>query len=119
MIAEKYFEEKLKSLELYEPTIDTVKDLIHESKDIFNQSNNESDSLFLDNQNLLKFKFFNKSDKKIKIIINDKIIDREYGDYVYIDNLDNLETLGCIVDNTFDDWIPLFYEQKTNLIIPF
>jgi len=119
MIAEKYFEEKLKSLELYEPPIDTVKDLIHESKDIFNQSNNESYSLFLDNQNLLKFKFFNKSDKKIKIIINDKIIDREYGEYVYIDNLDNLETLGCIVDSTFNNWIPFFYEQKTNLIIPF
>lgn len=118
MIAEKYFEEKLKTIGLYETPTDKVTDLIHESKDIFNVSNNESYDLFLDNQNLLKFKIFNKTDKKIKIIINDKLIEVGYGEYVHLDKMENLDTLGCIVDNIFDNWTLFFYEKKTNLIIP-
>lgn len=116
-IAEKYFEEKLKSFNLYEKPTLSVKDLLHESKDIFNMSQNEEYSVFLDNQKLLRFKFFNKTNKKIKILIDDRIIDRDHGEFVFIEDLSNIEKLGCLVEDRFDNWFTLFKLKRTNSII--
>lgn len=115
-IAEKYFEEKLKSLDLYEKPILHVKDLLHESKDVFNMSQNESYFLFLDTKNLLKFRFINNSDQKIKILINDKVFDRENGEFVFMEEINEIETLGCIVEDNFDNWIPILESKRTNTI---
>ena len=116
-IAEKYFEEKLKSLDLYEKPIYSVKDQLHESKDIFNMSQSNEYSVFLDNQKLLRFKFFNKTDKKIKILIDNRIIDRGHGEFVFIEDLDKIDKIGCIVEDRFDNWMTLFKLKRTNSII--
>jgi hypothetical protein len=116
LIAEKYFEKKLLDTNLYsKPTI-VVYDSLHESKNIFNQSDDENYTLFIDNQKLLKFIIYNKKNKDLKIVINQDIIIVTHGEFLYDNDIVTLETFGILADNIFYNLRPKVNELRTNVI---
>lgn len=116
LIAEKYFEKKLIDTNLYiKPTI-VVYDSLHESKNIFNQSDDENYTLFLDNQKLLKFIIYNKKNIDLKLVINQDIIVVRHGEFLYNNDIISLETFGILVDNVFHNLLPKVNELRTNKI---
>jgi hypothetical protein len=116
LIAEKYFEKKLIDTNLYsKPTI-VVYDSLHESKNIFNQSDDENYTLFIDNQKLLKFILYNKKNIDLKIIINEDIIVVTHGEFSYNNDIESLKTFGLLVDNIFHNLLPKVNELRTNKI---
>lgn len=117
LIAEKYFETKLKELGLYKNPEIAVFDYLSESQNIFDLGGSKHYSLFLDNQTKLKFIFRNLSDKKIQIIVNNQIIETTNGQEVlYDESIEQIDTLGCLIENNFHDWNPLFFQLKKNTI---
>lgn len=117
LIAEKYFEIKLKELGLYRKPEITIFDCLSESQNIFNLSGSKDYSLFLDNRTKLKFVFRNASDKKILVIINDKLIvvDEEQ-EFLYNESIEQIDTLGCLIENNFHDWKPILFQLSENTI---
>jgi hypothetical protein len=116
LIAEKYFEKKLLDTNLYsKPTI-VVYDSLHESKNIFNQSDDENYVIFIDNQKLLKFIIYNKKNTNLKILINQDIIVVPHGEFLYDCDIVTLETFGILIDNIFYNLLPKVNELRTNKI---
>jgi hypothetical protein len=118
MIAEKYFEEKLKTLSMYNQTNKIVRDYLHESKNIFNLSKNNDYNLFIDNQKYLKFIFKNNTLDSQKIIINNDIIEvNSQQEILFDESYDEIKNLGILLkDNSYEDWISMMKENKINII---
>jgi hypothetical protein len=106
-IAEKYFEVKMMENNIYSQTDMCVKDFFSESDDIFNLTKDKEYGFFVDNNDLLKFRLLKDSDTKIKIIINDDLVNVNCDNYFYNKKIDNLNTFGCIVNDRYDNWLDL------------
>lgn len=116
LIAEKYFEIKLKENDIYNNFNLTVRDFFNESDDIFNISKNKKYELFLDTKNPVKLRLIKKTDEDIEIVINDDIFEVT-NDYFIIDkNVDEIKTLGCLINSLFDDWKIYFEDKRENVI---
>lgn len=115
-IAEKYFEIKLNILNLQSNSKLTVYDKISESKNIFNISNKDYYDLFIDNQNLLKFIFKNKTQEFQKLIINDELISVKPGTYFFNNEITKIDTFGLLYDDKFECWKHFLKELKKNQI---
>lgn len=107
LIAEKYFEVKMKENDVYFKTDMCVKDFFSESDDIFNLTKNKEYKLFVDNNDLLKFRILKESYVKIKIIINDDLIEVNDDIFIYEKKIDELNIFGCLINNRYDDWLTL------------
>lgn len=114
--AEKYFENKLISLNLYVQPEFIVSESISESKNIFNFSSNNDYDLFIDNQSLLKFIFKNNTQQNQKIIVNDNLLTVEPGNYIFNQKIENIETIGLLSGSDFESWIKFIKIRKINKI---
>lgn len=111
LIAEKYFEIKMKENGLFFQTDMCVKDYFSESDDIFNLTKDKEYKFFVDNNDLLKFRLLKDSNTKIKVIVNDDLIDINNDYFLYDKNINELTTFGCFINNRYDNWLDLLYSN--------
>jgi hypothetical protein len=116
LIAEKYFEKKLKSLNLYQEPKHIVYDSLHESTNVFNHSENPNYEIFVDTVDKLKFVFTKKTQQRVKIIINDSIINVSDNQLFFNENIKELETFGVIIGEIYESWSSFFNSKRINKI---
>ena len=115
-IAEKYLEIKLQELNLYsKPTVD-VHDMISESKNVFNISQNPNYELFIDTEEFLKLRLINVGRKNIQIVVNEKLIRIKDDLFFFNEKIQNIDILGCFIENKFEDWKCHLSQKKVNKI---
>lgn len=117
LIAEGYFEMKVKDNDLYYKNNLSVKDFFSEGDDIFNLTKDKEYDLFVDNLNLLKFRVINKKNKKIDIIINHEIISINSDYYVHNKEVDELKIFGCFIGGEYNNWLPHLNKIRINKMI--
>jgi hypothetical protein len=116
LIAEKYFEKILIDNDVYVEPNECVHDFFSQSDNIFNLTKEKEYDLFVDNQNLLKFRILNAKKHNISIVINDKIIKINDDYFIYNEEMENLFRFGCFVNGRFDNWLNLLKQMKINKI---
>jgi len=117
LMAESYFEYKLKEVNLYNHTNLITYDIITHSNNVFNQSKNDDYELFVSTTDMLKFRIINKKNKNITVVINDTIIKIEPNKFIYNKQVENVEIFGCFIDDKFDNWVETLNEERVNKII--
>lgn len=104
-IAEKYLEIILERDQINIENLGTVTDLLHESTSVFNQSHNSDYEIFVDNQELLKFRYIKKNyEVNHLIIINQTthIIDTDQ--FLFNEKIERLENFGVIINGKYNDF---------------
>lgn len=117
-IAEKYLEVILERNEIHIENLGSVSDLLHESKSIFNQSQNPNYEIFLDNQDFIKLRYFKKNlEVTHYLIINDEIITIDSEEFLLDKKIDYIKIIGVFVDGSYDDLTHLVkIDKKVNKV---
>lgn len=115
LIAEEYFEFKLKENNIYYKNENFVKDFFSEGNNMFNLTKEKEYDLFVDNIDLIKFRIIKKYDK-MKVVINDRIIKVESDYFIFDEKIDDLNIFGCFINNRYDSWLPYLHEKRINKI---
>jgi hypothetical protein len=118
-IAEKYLEIVLERNDIILENLGSVSDLLHESKSVFNQSQNPNYEIFIDNQDFLKLRYFqNNLNIKHHLIINDEIFTIDDEEFLFEKECDQINTIGVFVDGVYNDLKNLLNsENKINKVI--
>ena len=118
LIAEEYLINKLTEIGFNPITNFIVKDYFHQTNNIFDLKKNPNFEIFIDNQDLLKFRFSKKINKSMYLIINDKLISNFDDTFFYQENLKQIKNFGVLIENEYINLINLFSEKKINKITP-
>jgi hypothetical protein len=118
LIAEKYLEKIIERNNLDIPNLGYVMDKFHESTSVFDQSQNPEYEIFVDNENQLNFRYIRKNDDKTHVvIINNKLVEIT-DDVNFFTESHPIQNFGVLVDNQYDDLLPLLHvKNKINKIL--
>ena len=112
-IAELYLEIILSKTGIKLPKLGDVKDLIHESTSVFNQSNNPFYEIFIDNVEPIKVRFIKKNNDSIcYLYLNDEMVQIEKQETLICRKNDQIYNLGVFCDGKFDEMTESLSDRK-------
>lgn len=116
--AENYLEIILQRNNLNIKNLGDVKDMLHESTTIFNDSLNEKYEIFVDTTDLITFRYIKKDlDCEHYVIINDEIIKIPKEIFIHSLPVNNLINFGVFINKQYDDLMFILNKNKINKII--
>lgn len=112
-IAEKYLEVVIERNNILIENLGSVGDLFHESESVFNQSKNPNYEIFVDNQDLIKLRYFKKNlEVNHYLIINNDVITIDNEEFILDQNIEHAKSFGVFVDGSYNDLTHLLKSDK-------
>lgn len=117
-IAEKYLEVILERNEIHIENLGSVSDLLHESKSVFNQSQNSDYEIFVDNHDFIKIRYFKKNlNVKHYLVVDEEIISIDDEEFLFDKKIEHIKMIGVFVGGSYDDLTHLLkLDKKINKV---
>lgn len=116
-IAEKYFEVVAKRNGFHFPNLGDVRDLLHESTSVFNQSTNPKYDIFIDTTKTLRFRYIKHDWNSDHYFVINNTITKVTETITFYDQTCDVYSFGVIIDGQYDNLLDLLkVENKINKI---